>query len=165
MKAKVINKIVREGSGMYNYTLVPPLPGDEDRFEKNGKNDKENFDPHAHPTLRPYALESNLKPVVASFGHRPKSASRVFHPSTMKIRLKHGEIIDNYENKTGFGLPVSVLARLLHAPRLPHNEDLTLGTLKYNVFIYCLSYFFFGICGSVYASLYFIMCVLLYVLV
>jgi hypothetical protein len=79
MKAKVINKIVREESGMHTYTLVPPLPGDDSR-----SHERETIDV-SHPTFRPYAMESSLKPVMSSFGHRPKSASRTFNPATMKV--------------------------------------------------------------------------------
>jgi hypothetical protein len=61
---------------------------------------------------------------MTSFGHRPSSASRTFHPATMKVRLRHGEIAksDKKAVTTGFGLPVAILSKLLHAPKLPPVE-------------------------------------------
>ena len=39
----------------------------------------------------------------------------------MKVRLRHGEIAksDKKAVTTGFGLPVAILSKLLHAPKLP----------------------------------------------
>ena len=59
-----------------------------------------------------------MKPVVCSFGHRPKSASRTFLPATMKFRLKHGEVVKSETVQTGFGLPVAVLAKVLKAAHI-----------------------------------------------
>jgi hypothetical protein len=78
-----------------------------------------------------------LKPVICSFGHRPSSASRTFHPATMKLRLKHGEIIkttmsatssqslpnSKAPSQTGCGLSVAVLSKLLYAPKLYHTDE------------------------------------------
>jgi hypothetical protein len=43
----------------------------------------------------------------------------------MKIRLKHGELVktDLEQKKTGFGLPVSVLAKLLRVPKQPKSAN------------------------------------------
>ena len=113
-KAKVLNKIVREASGVHNYALVPPI-------RKKGMEEAIPIDPETHPVMQPYREQSNRNPVMVSFGHRPRSASRTFHPSTMRIRLGHGEIADtsSAEGKNGIGLPPSVLAQILHAPRVP----------------------------------------------
>ena len=119
VKANVLNKIVREASGIHNYTIVAPIRT-VDKKPVIGK-----LEPETNPRVRPYAKEAKMKPVLCSFGHRPRSASRTFHPATMKFRLKHGEIArggDNV-NKTGFGLPVSVLSQVLHAPKLYHPGD------------------------------------------
>jgi hypothetical protein len=99
---------------VHNYALVPPI-----RNKK--KQDKLEIDPETHPLMKPYREQSNGNPVMVSFGHRPKSASRTFHPGTMRIRLGHGEIADTAaaEGKNGIGLPPSVLAQLLRAPRIP----------------------------------------------
>lgn len=108
-----MNKIVREASGVHNYALVPPI-----RNKK--KEGKIEIDPETHPLMKPYREQSNGNPVMVSFGHRPKSASRTFHPGTMRIRLGHGEIAGTAaEGKNGIGLPPSVLAQLLHAPHIP----------------------------------------------
>lgn len=113
VKAHVVNKIVREASGVYNYAIVPP-PRQKDTsiVDKDQK-----VDPELHPRLKPYASEAKMKPIICSFGHRPSSASRTFHPATMKFRLKHSEVAKSgSETQTGFGLPVAVLAKVLKAP-------------------------------------------------
>lgn len=119
VKANVLNKIVREASGVHNYTIVAPVKTHKSKqtFEK--------LEPETNPRVRPYAQEAKLKPVLCSFGHRPRSASRTFHPATMKFRLRHGEIAHGGDNvlKTGFGLPVSVLAQVLHAPKIYHPSE------------------------------------------
>jgi hypothetical protein len=113
MKAKVVNKIVREASGVHNYTLVPPI--------LSQVHEKIAIDPDTHPLMKPYREQSNTNPVMCSFGHRPKSASRTFHPGTMKIRLAKGELAQPAGNgRNGFGLPPSVLLKLLHAPKIHH---------------------------------------------
>jgi hypothetical protein len=115
MKAKVLNKIVREESGVHTYTLVPPPRQLDDK-----KKEVEPVDAETHPLFRPYALEAHQKPVIMSFGHRPSSASRTFNPATMRVRLKHGEIAKQERpNASGFGIPVAVLTKVLHAPDLP----------------------------------------------
>lgn len=114
VKANVLNKIVREASGVYNYAIVPPpIQNDASATQKNEK-----VDPELHPKLKPYASEAKMKPVVCSFGHRPKSASRTFLPATMKFRLKHGEVVKSETVQTGFGLPVAVLAKVLKAAHI-----------------------------------------------
>lgn len=125
MKAKVLNKIVREASGVYNYALIPPPP----LLRSLSKADelKHDPDPETNPLVRAYAKEAMCKPIMCSFGHRPRSASRVFNPSTMKFRLRHNEIISaGNSTKTGCGLPVAVLQKLLHAPKInyPGHVDL-----------------------------------------
>ena len=119
VKAKVLNKIVREASGVHNYTIVAPAR------THDSKKVYEKLEPETNPRVRPYAQEAKMKPVLCSFGHRPRSASRTFHPATMKFRLRHGEIAHGGDNvlKTGFGLPVSVLAQVLHAPRIYHPSE------------------------------------------
>lgn len=114
VKAHVVNKIVREASGVYNYALVPPP-----RQKFDDEEEVQKIDPELHPKLKPYASEAKMKPIICSFGHRPKSASRTFHPATMKFRLRHSEIAKITSNtQTGFGLPVAVLAKVLHAPQI-----------------------------------------------
>jgi hypothetical protein len=48
----------------------------------------------------------------------------------MRFRLKHSEIAHGGDNvyKTGFGLPVSVLAQVLKAPRIYHGDASLFGT-------------------------------------
>jgi hypothetical protein len=125
VKANVINKIVREASGVHNYTSVAPIRRAEE------KQTRELLEPETNPRVRPYAQEAKQKPVLCSFGHRPRSASRTFHPATMKFRLQHGEIARGGDNihKTGFGLPVSVLKQVLNAPKIyrPGEGDFLFG--------------------------------------
>ncbi len=113
VKANVLNKIVREASGIHNYTIVAPPRGASSLQEQT----TEILDPETNPRVKSYATEAKQKPVLCSFGHRPSSASRTFHPATMKFRLKHGEIAAD-TNKTGFGLPVAVLKQILYAPKI-----------------------------------------------
>ena len=80
-KAKVLNKFVRDASGINSYAMIPPPRSKDTSFEK------EKFDPETHPLVKPYRLESLRKPVMCSFGHRPSSASRTFYPATMKVIL------------------------------------------------------------------------------
>lgn len=121
VKANVLNKIVREASGVHNYTIVAPPR----ELAPLTKADLENKDPETNPKMKAYAMESKQKPTVCSFGHRPSSASRTFHPATMKFRLKHGEIAGDVK-KTGFGLPVAVLKQVIKAPKiyLPGSSEL-----------------------------------------
>lgn len=120
IKANVLNKIVREATGDLHYTIIPPPRMEDDESVR------EKLDPETNPFLRSYASEAKSKPILCSFGHRPKSASRTFHPSTMKVRLKPGEVLPNLEGKTSVGLPVAVLAQVLHAPKIenPFDESL-----------------------------------------
>ena len=119
MKAKIISKIVREESGEHTYTLIPPI---EEIPRKIWGDPIETIN-EMHPLFRPYFQAAVLKPTMTSFGHRPKSASRIFNPATMKIHLKHDEIVKtniSNNNKTSFGIPVTTLAKLLHTPKLPN---------------------------------------------
>lgn len=115
MKAKVLNKIIREESGQHTYTLVPPPV--KDHIEGSAKAE---IDPFTHPMFRPYAVESKQKPTIVSFGHRPSSASRVFNPATMKFRLRHGSVAkqEKPSHASGFGIPIAVLSKVLQAPHL-----------------------------------------------
>jgi hypothetical protein len=117
IKAKVLNKIVREASGVHNYTLVPPVSQPKEAMST---------DPDTHPLMKPYREQTNRNPIMCSFGHRPKSASRTFHPGTMKVRMKKGEVAAVNPSGNGFGLPPYVLAKILNAPKL--NAPNTLGT-------------------------------------
>ena len=119
MKAKVLNKIVREESGQHTYTLMPPM------VRPGMKEVEEPVDPETHPLFRPYAAEAHQKPVVRSFGHRPSSASRTFNPATMKVRLRHGSVArqEKPAHATGYGIPVAVLTKVLNAPALPRFGD------------------------------------------
>ena len=84
----------------------------------------EKMEPETNPKVRPYVKEAKMKPVLCSFGHRPRSASRTFHPATMKFRLKHGEIAKAEDpNTTGFGLPVHVLGKILKSDKLHHTDE------------------------------------------
>jgi len=122
IKANVLNKIVREASGIHTYAIIPPPREKMDGEKKSFDIDP---DPETNPAMRPYAMEAKMKPVLCSFGHRPRSASRTFHPATMKFRLKHGEIASNLDsNKTGVGLPVATLAKVLKAPKILSTEDM-----------------------------------------
>lgn len=116
IKANVVNKIVREASGFHAYAIVPPP-----MTKKKAAVVKEVIDPDTHPLMKPYVNEANVKPIVKSFGHRPRSASRTFHPATMKIRLQHDEIAKTGQpGKTGFGLPPAILSKLLFAPKISY---------------------------------------------
>lgn len=79
-KAKVLNKFVRDASGIHTYTMVAPPK----KKQIMGK-EKEKFDPEIHPLMLPYRKESHRNPQMCSFGHRPSSASRTFNPGTMKV--------------------------------------------------------------------------------
>ena len=55
---------------------------------------------------------------MQTFGHRPRSASRTFHPATMKIHLKHNEITPARigTKRNNIGLSSTILSQLLHVP-------------------------------------------------
>lgn len=108
-KVKVLNKIVREASGVYNYALVPPP-------KKEGDESKEIWDVDTHPLTKPYRDASQANPTMCSFGHRPSSASRTFHPATMVFRLKKGEIAKPTDAGR-FGLTPANLAKVITAPK------------------------------------------------
>lgn len=119
VKAHVLNKVVREASGMHAYTIIPPPKAvtGEDKVEK--------LEPETNARVRPYLKEAKMKPVLCSFGHRPRSASRTFHPATMRFRLRHSQIVKADDpNRTGVGLPVTVLSKVLRAPMLSHVQDM-----------------------------------------
>jgi hypothetical protein len=117
-KVKALNKIVREASGVYNYTLVPPPRRKDDPAIP------EVYDADTHPLTKPYRDASKLNPSLCSFGHRPSSASRTFHPATMNFRLKKGEIARPGSNgKTGFGLTPANLAKIITAPKYVSLEE------------------------------------------
>lgn len=113
IKAKAVNKIVREASGVHSYVIVPPpkMPGDVIEPDP---------DPETNPLVALYAKETKKKPVIVSYGHRPRSASRVFNPGTMRIKMKHDEVAKapKDHNKFDFGLPVGVLGKILRAPSI-----------------------------------------------
>ena len=75
-----------------------------------------------HPLMAPYAAEAKSKPFIVSFGHRPRSASRMFHAATMRMKLRHQEVA-KHTGKSGFGLPVAVLAKVLRAPKILSEEE------------------------------------------
>ena len=81
-KAKVLNKIVREASGVFNYALVPPII---DKQQKKPEKSDSKIDPDTCTYVAPYRKESGSNPIIMSFGHRPRSASRTFYPGTMKV--------------------------------------------------------------------------------
>ena len=118
IKAKVLNKIVREASGIHNYAMVPPP------IQVTGPDLEVDDDPDSNTYVHAYAKESKQRPIICSFGHRPKSASRTFNPATMKTRLRHGEVVKvSSPNKSGFGLPLTVLKRVMKAPRLKYPNE------------------------------------------
>jgi hypothetical protein len=129
MKANVVNKIVREASGVHNYTIIAPP---RSITNPDGKMPKERLEPETNPKVKSYANESKAKPIVCSFGHRPRSASRTFHPSSMRFRLRPGEILPSVggssPSKSGpskvIGLSVAVLAKVLHAPAIKKLDEL-----------------------------------------
>ena len=129
IKSKALNKIVREASGVHSYVIVPPPRMAGDVVDPDP-------DPETNPLVGLYAKETKKKPVIVSFGHRPSSASRVFNPGTMRIKMKHDEIAKapRDKNKFDFGLPVGVLGKILRAPSIKapgsmadEDEDITLG--------------------------------------
>lgn len=82
------------------------------------------YDADTHPLTKPYRDAAKMNPSVCSFGHRPSSASRTFHPSTMAVRLKKGQIVKPGENgKSGFGLTPANLAKVIKAPKYVSLED------------------------------------------
>lgn len=121
-KARVLNEIVREASGVHSYTLVPPIKDKSHNSKLVSKTLAS--DPETNPVLKPYRDENNRNPVMSTFGHRPSSGGRTFNPATMKIRLGHGEVVQaGSKTKKGgntFGLPAAILSQLLHCPRLEH---------------------------------------------
>eukprot|EP00981_Chlorochromonas_danica_P003646 scaffold681_cov173-Ochromonas_danica.AAC.9 len=113
MKANAVNKFVREATGIHNYTIVPPPRAITD----DDPSVKEILDPETNPRVRSYAAEAKIKPVLCSFGHRPSSASRTFHPATMKFRLPHGAIVPQVDpRRSSVGMPVAVLKKVIKAP-------------------------------------------------
>ena len=141
MKARLITKIVREATGQHTYfmpssailnnsaTLSSSYSGNMTTNTKGTttgagftiKNRKKltnsNVDEDS-PLFQPYIKESQLAPQMVSFGHRPRSASRLFNPGTMKIHLNHGEYVpvpSNPEQIT-FGISSNMLAKLLQSP-------------------------------------------------
>ena len=78
-KAKVLNQFVRDASGVHSYAMVPPVKSKDPSIKK------EVFDAETNPLVKPYRMESQRKPIMSSFGHRPTSASRTFYPATMKV--------------------------------------------------------------------------------
>lgn len=119
VKANVLNKIVREASGVYNYTIVAPPKA------KSGPDaGEEKIDPETHPLMAPYAKEAKSKPIIVSFGHRPRSASRTFHPASMRFKLKHSEVVKTRGEQSGFGLPVAVLSKVLIAPKILSESEI-----------------------------------------
>jgi hypothetical protein len=109
-KVKAVNKIVREASGVYNYTLVAPPR------KKGEQENVEVYDADTHPLTKPYREAAKENPSMCSFGHRPSSASRTFLPATMKFRLKRSEIAEP-NSKGGFGLTPANLAKIIKAPK------------------------------------------------
>jgi len=115
VKAAVLNKIVREASGVNTYVITAPPRSLEDKPEDIS-------DPDTNPHFKAYAKETKKKPIIVSFGHRPRSASRTFNPATMRFRMRHGEMVKtSSEGQYGFGLPVGVLAKILKAPKISNN--------------------------------------------
>lgn len=119
IKAKVLNKIVREASGKHAYVIVPPPRKKDEVIELDP-------DPETNPFVALYAKETKKKPVIVSFGHRPRSASRVFNPGTMRVKMKHDEIAKapSDHNKFQFGLPVGILGKILKAPHINNPNSL-----------------------------------------
>lgn len=112
IKAKVLNKIVREASGVNGYVITAPPRSGEDKPEPE-------LDADTNPHFKAYARETKNNPVIVSFGHRPRSASRTFNPATMRFRMRHGEMVKAPgAGKYGFGLPVGILSKILKAPKI-----------------------------------------------
>jgi predicted kinase len=115
IKAKVVNKIVREASGVHQYAIVPPP-------RRGKKTIPLDPDPETNPLVKLYAKETKKKPVIVSYGHRPSSASRTFNPGTMKIHMRHDEAVSAPQNNTfNFGLPAGILQKILKAPSIKGN--------------------------------------------
>ena len=116
VKAAVLNKIVREATGINTYVITAPPRSGEDKPEDIS-------DPDTNPHFKSYAKETKKKPQIVSFGHRPRSASRTFNPATMRIRMRHGEMANpGRDGQYGFGLPVGILAKILKAPKITNAD-------------------------------------------
>ena len=104
--ARLVGEIVRTETGVTG--LLPP--------PRRARGRRRVLDPDTLPLLEPYRSEALARPAARSFGHRPASASRTFHPASMQVRLRHGEIATAPgPEASGFGLPASTLAALLSA--------------------------------------------------
>lgn len=112
IKANVVNKFVREATGIHTYALIPPP-------RLKGETIPMDADPETNPFVKSYAKETKKKPHMVSYGHRPRSASRTFNPGTMKIKMKHNELARApVEGKFEFGLSAGILGKLLKAPHI-----------------------------------------------
>ena len=117
LKAKVVNKIVRDASGIHTYTLVPPPRAIGEVIEMDA-------DPETNARVKSYTKETKKKPLVTSYGHRPRSASKIFNPGTMRIHMKHNEIAKAPQSDVfEFGLPAGILNKVLRAPALRKDKD------------------------------------------
>ena len=126
LKVRILNKIVREASGIHTYTLVPPP-------KKKGEIVEPDVDPETNPQVKSYTKETKKKPKIISYGHRPSSASKTFNPGTMKFRMKHDELAKAPKDGVfEFGMPAGVLAKVLRASPLRNELEMEESTTNVN---------------------------------
>lgn len=129
VQSKILNKILQNELNLTASTTVPPI------LEKTRNTGFCDFDTSGvvnrrHPVFRPYYTDTHLRPIMTSDGHSSFSGSRTSIPRQKESRIKNGEITrsDSKKKKTGFGLPVSVLAKLLRVPKEPKSVNSSSGS-------------------------------------
>ena len=103
LKSLLLTKIVRNALGDNTYYY----PNETNKTKSN----KKNVNPYMYPSIKIYEKECRSKEIAVSFGHRKHSASRLFHPATMKVHLKHSECVDS--PLPYIGIPADDLSILL----------------------------------------------------
>ena len=103
LKSLLLTKIVRNSLGDNTYYY----PNETNKSKSNTKN----MNPYMHPSVKIYEKECRSKEIAVSFGHRKHSASRLFHPATMKVHLKHSECVDS--PLPYIGIPADDLSMLM----------------------------------------------------
>ena len=103
LKSLLLTKIVRNALGDNTYYY----PNETNKSRSN----KKNVNPYMHPSIKVYEKECSYNVKDVSFGHRKHSASRLFHPATMKVHLKHSECVDS--PLPYIGIPADDLSMLM----------------------------------------------------
>jgi hypothetical protein len=57
IKASVVNKIVREASGVHNYAIVPPIKTEEEKLAETAPDRYKDLDPDTNPFMKAYAKQ------------------------------------------------------------------------------------------------------------